>query len=54
MIPVPYADIPILYSIQYGMIAKIGNCFSVQFSEIPNSVFFKLIFGLGADVQSSA
>ena len=54
MIPIPYLDIPILYSVHYGMIAKIGNCFNVSYSEIPNSIFFKLIFGLGADVQSSA
>ena len=54
MIPVPLLDIPILYPMYYGMITKIGNCFSVKYSEIPNSVYFRLMFGLGADVQSSA
>ena len=53
MIPVPYADIPILYSMYYGMITKIGNCFNVKYSEIENMVYVKLIFGLEADVQSS-
>ena len=54
MIPVPYVDIPILYSIYYGMITKIGNCFNVKYSEIENMVYVKLMLGLGDIVQFSA
>jgi hypothetical protein len=36
LIPAPFVDIPILYSINLSMILKIGKCFSVEFNEIPN------------------
>ena len=54
MIPVPYLEILILYSIYYRMIINIGNCFDVSSSEIPNSVLFKLIFGLEANATTGA
>ena len=54
IIPIPFIDLPILYSMHLSMIAKIGNCFNVKFSEIPNKTLASLIFGLEADVQSSA
>ena len=54
MIPIPFIDLPILYPMYLGMIIKIGNCFNINLSEIPKKVIARLIFGLGADVQSSA
>ena len=53
-IPVPFLDLGILVPIYITMITKIGNCFSVTFSEIPNKTLLKLVFGLEADVQSGA
>ena len=36
------------------MLSRIGNCFNVKFSEIPNKTLIKLVFGLEADFQSGA
>ena len=52
MIPVPLLDLGILIPIYLVMIIKIGNCFNVTFSEIPNEILMKLTFGLEADVQT--
>ena len=54
LIPVPFVDIPILYSINLSMILKIGKCFSVEFNEIPNWDRVKLVMGFEANVQSTA
>ena len=53
-IPVPFLDLGLLVPIYITMITKIGNCFSVRFSEISNKTLLKLVFGLEADVQSGA
>ena len=54
LIPVPFLDIGILIPIYITMITRIGNCFNIKFSEIPNKILLKLIFGLEAEVQSGA
>jgi uncharacterized protein (DUF697 family) len=54
MIPIPFADLPILYSVYSGLIMKIANCYNIKSNEISKSTFAKLIFGLSVDVQSSA
>ena len=54
LIPAPYVDIPILYSINLSMILKIGKCFSVEFNEIPNWDRVKLVMGFEANVESTA
>ena len=54
MIPVPFLDIPILYSMNFTMILKIGKRFMVDFGEIPKTDIAKLVFGVEANVQSSA
>ena len=53
-IPVPFVDLGILIPIYLAMVSRIGNCFNVKFSEIPNKTLMKLVFGLEADVQSGA
>ena len=54
VIPVPFVDLPILYSLNMTMIIKIGHCFNVSFSEISNKTLALLTFGLEANVESSA
>lgn len=53
MIPIPFADLPILYSVYSGLIMKIANCYNIKSNEISKTTFAKLIFGLSVDVQSS-
>ena len=53
LIPVPFLDIPILYSVNSIMILKIASCYNIQKEEIPKSTYAKLIFGIECNVESS-
>ena len=51
LIPFPFVDIPIIYSLNAIMIVKIGNCYSFNFSEIPYIDYFKLIIGIDTKIS---
>ena len=53
LIPVPFLDIPILYSVNSIMILKIASCYNIQKEEIYKSTYAKLIFGIECNVESS-
>ena len=53
LIPVPFLDIPILYSVNSIMILKIASCYNIQKEEIPKSTYAKLIFGIECNVELS-
>ena len=52
LIPVPFVDIPILYTINSIMILKIASCYKIQKDEIYISTYLKLIFGIECNVES--
>jgi len=54
IIPFPLLDIPFLIPIYATMIIKIGNCFTISFSEIDNNAIVKLIFGLNIKISKSS
>ena len=54
LIPIPLLDIPFLLPLYSIMIIKIGNCYSISFSEIDNMSIINLIIGLDVKITKSS
>jgi len=54
LIPIPLLDLPFLIPLYVTMIIKIGNCYSISFSDIEIMTIAKLIIGFDVKITKSS